>query len=198
RTRLPADRKTPATPGRRASPVPGGRTPAARDGRTSATSNGRTLLAPDSQMPATPGGRASAVPGSRTPVTPDGRVLGVLGVLPSDVARPATAVAGLLATARETAAAGGTAEDVLWAVGDASGLAGAWLAASLHGGPAGAAADRDLDAMVALFDAAARFCDRLPGEGPLGFLDHLAGQQIPGDTLAAQAPPGDAVRVLTA
>ena len=31
-------------------------------------------------------------------------------------------------------------------------------------GPAGAAADRDLDAVVQLFDAAARFTDRLPGE----------------------------------
>ena len=34
--------------------------------------------------------------------------------------------------------------------------------------PAGAAADRDLDAVVALFDAAARFVDRLPGAGPDG------------------------------
>jgi len=122
---------------------------------------------------------------------------GLPTVLPADVAAPAARVAGLLATARE-AAAEDAAEDVLWAVWAASGLAGTWLAASLRGGSVGAAADRDLDAMVALFDAAARFCDRLPGEGTLGFLDHLAAQQIPGDTLAAQAPPGDAVRVLTA
>jgi superfamily I DNA/RNA helicase/RecB family exonuclease len=121
----------------------------------------------------------------------------LLAVLPEQVAAPAVAVAGLLATARE-AAADGTAEDVLWAVWSASAPAAGWPAASLRGGSAGAAADRDLDAMVALFDAAARFCDRLPGEGTLGFLDHLGGQQIPGDTLAAQAPPGDAVRVLTA
>jgi superfamily I DNA/RNA helicase/RecB family exonuclease len=121
----------------------------------------------------------------------------LLATVPAEVAAPAVAVAELLETAR-AAAADGTAEDVLWAVWTASGPAGSWPAASLRGGSVGAAADRDLDAMVALFDAAARFCDRLPGEGTLGFLDHLAGQQIPGDTLAAQAPPGDAVRVLTA
>jgi hypothetical protein len=38
---------------------------------------------------------------------------------------------------------------------------------------------------VALFDTAARFCDRLPGAGPEVFLDHLLGQQIP-----ATSPPG--------
>jgi superfamily I DNA/RNA helicase/RecB family exonuclease len=121
----------------------------------------------------------------------------VLGTLPEQVSAPAATVAGLLATARG-AAAEGTAEDVLWATWAASGLAETWLAASLRGGTAGAAADRDLDAVVALFDAAAKFVDRLPAEGTVGFLDHLAGQQIPGSTLAAQAPTGDTVRILTA
>jgi superfamily I DNA/RNA helicase/RecB family exonuclease len=121
----------------------------------------------------------------------------LLSMLPERVARAAVTIADLLDLARDTAAAG-TAEDVLWAVWSASGLAGSWLAASLRGGPVGAAADRDLDAVVALFDAAAKFVDRLPAEGTLGFLDHLGGQQIPGDTLAAQSPVGDAVRILTA
>jgi superfamily I DNA/RNA helicase/RecB family exonuclease len=121
----------------------------------------------------------------------------VLTTLPERVAAPALAITDLLATARETAARG-SAEDVLWAVWSACGLAGSWLAASLRGGSAGAAADRDLDAVVALFEAAATFVDRLPAAGTLGFLDHLGGQQIPGDTLAAQSPAGDAVRILTA
>jgi superfamily I DNA/RNA helicase/RecB family exonuclease len=121
----------------------------------------------------------------------------LLGVLPERVAGPAIKVAELLDLARDTAATG-TAEDVLWAVWSASGLAGTWLTASLRGGSAGAAADRDLDAVVALFDSAAKFVDRLPAEGTLGFLDHLGGQQIPGDTLAAQSPTGNAVRILTA
>jgi superfamily I DNA/RNA helicase/RecB family exonuclease len=121
-----------------------------------------------------------------------------LAVLPEQVAEPAVRVAGLLAAVRAEQQAGGTAEDVLWAAWSASGLAAAWQRASLRGGPAGAAADRDLDAVVALFDAAAAFTDRLPGAGALAFLDRLAGQQIPGDTLSARAPAGEAVQVLTA
>jgi superfamily I DNA/RNA helicase/RecB family exonuclease len=114
-------------------------------------------------------------------------------------ARPAARVARLLQAASETqASAGASVEDVLWAVWEASGLSGRWERASLEGGPAGAAADRDLDAVVALFETAARFCDRLPGAGSEVFLAHLTGQEIPADSLAARAPSGDAVAVLTA
>jgi superfamily I DNA/RNA helicase/RecB family exonuclease len=123
-------------------------------------------------------------------------------------AAPAQEVARLLATAGEAAARpGATAEDVLWAVWRASGLAERWAAASgAVAGGAGAvrdqrraaAADRDLDAIVVLFDAAARFTDRLPGARTELFLDHVQGQQLPADTLAPSADRGDAVRLLTA
>ncbi|MEO3793675.1 ATP-dependent DNA helicase [Nonomuraea sp. B10E15] len=114
------------------------------------------------------------------------------------IALPAERVAGLLATAREAAQQEGTAEDLLWAVWQSSGLAARWTDMSLAGGPRGAQADRDLDAVVALFDHAARFVDRMPKAGPEVFIDDLAAQEIPGDTLADRAPDGDAVRVLTA
>jgi len=106
-------------------------------------------------------------------------------------------VAALLEAARQ-AATNGTAHDVLWAVWNASGLARQWQQASAAGGSRGAAADADLDAVVALFDAAARFTARLPQGSPRLFLDSLAGQEIAGDTLAQRAPQGDAVAVLTA
>ena len=48
------------------------------------------------------------------------------------------------------------------------------------GGPVGAAADRDLDAVLALFDAAARYADRLPGADVAAFVEYLADQQLPG------------------
>jgi superfamily I DNA/RNA helicase len=115
------------------------------------------------------------------------------------ITAPARRIAALLEVARSAAGEpGASAEDVLWAVWSASGLAAEWEAASRSGGVAGAAADRDLDAIVALFEAAARHVDRLPAAGPGAFVDHLAGQQIPGDTLAPHAPFGDAVRILTA
>jgi superfamily I DNA/RNA helicase/RecB family exonuclease len=122
-----------------------------------------------------------------------------LVMLDSSAARPAQRVAELLAHARKAAAEpGATAESVLWAVWSHTRLATRWERASLEGGQAGEAADRDLDAVVALFEAAARFCDRLPAAGPEVFLDHLLGQQIPGEDLAPRAPTTDAVQVLTA
>jgi len=121
-----------------------------------------------------------------------------LHAVPDSVAGPARRVAGLLATARVAIAAGGNAEDVLWAVWDASGLAPQWQRASAAGGPAGAAADRDLDAVLALFDKAAHFADTMPPGAPGLFADSLAGQEIVGDTLAERAVRDDCVRVLTA
>ena len=70
-------------------------------------------------------------------------------------------MAALLEVAR-AANRDGTPHEVLWAVWAASGLAVEWEQASAAGGPRGALADSDLDAVVALFDAAARFTDRLP------------------------------------
>jgi superfamily I DNA/RNA helicase/RecB family exonuclease len=113
--------------------------------------------------------------------------------------RPARAIGGLLATARDVAARPeSTVEDVLWAVWSTSGLGGRWAAASARGGPLGEAADRDLDAVVALFDTAARFVDRLPGARTSVFLDHVFGQDLPSDTMAPVADRGEAVRILTA
>ncbi|SEF84948.1 Superfamily I DNA or RNA helicase [Thermomonospora echinospora] len=110
------------------------------------------------------------------------------------VRAPAERVARLIETARQ----GGTAEEVLWAVWQASGLADVLLEQSAKGGTRGAAADRDLDAVVVLFEQAARFVDRMPQAGPELFVDDIAGQEIAGDTLAEQAPEGEAVRILTA
>ena len=81
---------------------------------------------------------------------------------------PARRVAAVLAAGRLALAHDGTAEDVLWAMWQRSGLAGRWARASAAGGPSGAVADRDLDAVVALFDAAAGFVDRLPSADVAG------------------------------
>ncbi|MBV9160470.1 MAG: ATP-dependent helicase [Pseudonocardiales bacterium] len=118
-------------------------------------------------------------------------------------AAPARRLASLLSAAARAARRGDSAEEVLWQVWQASGLAQRWAATAARGGPAGVQADRDLDAVVALFDAAARYADRLPGAdggpaGVLGFCDYLTDQQIAGDSLAARSPQGESVTVLTA
>jgi superfamily I DNA/RNA helicase/RecB family exonuclease len=122
----------------------------------------------------------------------------LVGIEPRTAA-PARRVARVLHAGRTAASdPSATAEGVLWEIWRAAGLAERLSALALSGGPASASADRDLDAVVALFDVAARFADRLPKAGPTVFLDHLLGQQIPGDTLAPQAPTADGVRLMTA
>ncbi|MEU8202627.1 UvrD-helicase domain-containing protein [Streptosporangium sp. NPDC049046] len=114
------------------------------------------------------------------------------------IAQPAERLAGLISAATEAVRKGGTAEDVLWAVWQATGLARKWTDVSLRGGVRGLMADRDLDAVVALFDHTARFVDRLPHAGVDVFVEDLVAQEIPGDSLAERAPDGDTVRILTA
>ncbi len=121
-----------------------------------------------------------------------------LAAIERRTAAPALRVARVLAAAREAVATGASAETALWAVWKACALERRWSELALSGGLGSAAADRDLDAVVALFDAAARFADRLPKAGPEVFLDHLLGQQIPGDTLAPRAPEGSGVHLMTA
>ena len=122
-----------------------------------------------------------------------------LPTLPARDTTPLRKVAELLGLARSADRDGASAEEVLWRVWQASGLAGRWAAASTRPGPAGAQADRDLDAVVALFDAAARYTDRLPGGGDIaGFAQYVADQRFSGDSLAPRAPQGEAVGVLTA
>jgi superfamily I DNA/RNA helicase/RecB family exonuclease len=122
----------------------------------------------------------------------------LLESLPEHIARPARRVAAVLDAGRVALAKDGTAEDVLWAMWQRSGLAVRWARASAAGGPSGAVADRDLDAVVALFDAAAGFVDRLPSADVRAFVAHLAAQELPGDTGAARAVAGETVRLLTA
>jgi superfamily I DNA/RNA helicase/RecB family exonuclease len=121
-----------------------------------------------------------------------------VAVLPEHVRWPMHRVASVIAAGLDAARSSGSPEDVLWAVWRASGLARKWEQASRAGGTAGAAADRDLDAIVELFDAAARYTDRLPHESIAGFAAHLAAQQIPGDTLSPARRDDEAVAVLTA
>ncbi|WP_029252306.1 PD-(D/E)XK nuclease family protein [Paraoerskovia marina] len=118
--------------------------------------------------------------------------------LPSSVRRPAAAVAHALAATRAAAEdPDADAQSVLWAAWDAAGLAERWRATALAGGPGGARADRDLDAVLGVFRAAESFVDRMPGSRPEAFVTYLRSQDIPADSLAASAADGSAVAALT-
>lgn len=111
---------------------------------------------------------------------------------------PLNRVRTVLTAARAPLEAGLGVEEVLWAAWTASGVQRRWVGAARRGGTAGAQADRDLDAVVALFDAAARYVDRLPAASVAGFVDYLAEQEIAGDLGPTGAPQPEAVTVLTA
>ena len=120
--------------------------------------------------------------------------LGSLGI----EGRSARRVARMIqAGRRATTEPGANAETVLWALWHSTGLAGSWTAAALSGGLVGARADRDLDAMMALFHTAERYVDQMPGSGPEQFLEYLLNQELPMDTLAARAQVDDAVELMT-
>ena len=121
-----------------------------------------------------------------------------LAALPAFETAPLRRVGALLAAAGSAIRDGAGAEQVLWRIWQATNLEQRWTDASALGGPVGMAADRDLDAVLALFDSAARHADRLPGAAVSAFVEYLADQQLPGDTLAARAPDADAVALLTA
>ncbi|CAL9522373.1 ATP-dependent DNA helicase Rep [Streptomyces sp. enrichment culture] len=113
-------------------------------------------------------------------------------------ARGAQRLGALLRTARERLAAGGTAEEALWDLWQGTPWPGRLERAARRGGAAGRNADRDLDAVCALFATAARAEERTGGRGALNFLEEIEAQDIAADTLTRRALRPEAVRLMTA
>ncbi|GAB3545347.1 ATP-dependent DNA helicase [Arthrobacter tumbae] len=112
--------------------------------------------------------------------------------------RPARRLHAMLSAGREALQdEASTPETVLWAVWSASRLSSRWEEAAVQQGVSAARADRDLDAVVALFQTAERYVDQMPGAPTTGFLEYLLSQELPMDTLAARAQKGAAVAVMT-
>lgn len=93
---------------------------------------------------------------------------------------------------------GATVEELLWRLWDGTGWPDRLRSAVGRGGLAARLAHRDLDAIVALFDAASRAEGQRGHTGPASFLATLRAQQIPADTLAERGVRDDVVRLLTA
>lgn len=113
-------------------------------------------------------------------------------------ARGAQRLGELLRRARECLAGGGTAEDALWELWDGTPWPRRLEWSARRGGAAGRNADRDLDAVCALFAAAARAEERTGGRGALNFLEETEAEDIAADTLTRRAVRPDAVRLMTA
>ncbi|MER6820641.1 ATP-dependent DNA helicase [Streptomyces cellulosae] len=113
-------------------------------------------------------------------------------------ARGAQRLGALLRRARECLAGGGTAEEALWELWDGTPWPQRLERAARRGGAAGRNADRDLDAVCALFATAARAEERTGGRGALNFLEEIEAEDIAADTLTRRAARPDAVRLMTA
>ena len=113
-------------------------------------------------------------------------------------ARRAGRFARTVATVRAQREQGATAHELLWTVWDGSGLARAWAQAARGSGPAAEQADRDLDAVVALFQAAKRFGERqdAAAEDPMTFIRGILDSDVAEDRLESTTGTG-AVTVLT-
>lgn len=123
----------------------------------------------------------------------------LVGGLTDVEAAPLRRVRAVVAAIRAAVGpAGRRVEDGLWAGWCATKLERRWVAASARGGPLGVQADRDMDSVVALFDAAAAYVDALPRGTLDGFVDYVTDQEIPvGDGRRSAVTP-DAVRILSA
>ena len=95
------------------------------------------------------------------------------------------------------------ADDLLWAIWDNAitaeqiKVATAWRNQALRPGIGGAAADRDLDAMMQLFESAGRYSERFPLSGPGAFIAEIATEDIAGDVITAKGVRPDFVEILT-
>lgn len=107
-------------------------------------------------------------------------------------------IRGVLSAGREALRTGAAVEEVLWEVWQATGLDTRLQAAALRGGAAGSQADRDLDAMMALFDAAGDYAERRPSASLESFILHITEQELPTGVRDRRSALPDAVEILTA
>ncbi|WP_405408320.1 ATP-dependent helicase [Streptomyces sp. NBC_01124] len=113
-------------------------------------------------------------------------------------ARGAQRLGALLRKARQRLAGGGSAEEALWDLWNGTPWPSRLERSARRGGAAGRNADRDLDAVCALFATAARAEERTGGRGALNFLEQIDAEDIAADTLTRRAVRPDAVRLMTA
>lgn len=122
----------------------------------------------------------------------------LLDKLTSAAAAAARTLTSLLDSATAALESGAGVEEVLWRLWHGTDWGPRLRAAVDRGGAAARRAHRDLDAICALFDLAAKTEDQRGHTSAATFLDQVEAQQIPGDTLADKGQHGAAVRLLTA
>lgn len=111
-------------------------------------------------------------------------------------ARRAAQLARTLAHLVDELGRGATAHELLWAAWDRSGLERSWSEIARGNGPLAEQAGRDLDALVALFQAAKRFVERSLDADPRVFVRSILDSDVAEDRLTAPVRE-DTVQILT-
>ncbi|WP_228484785.1 ATP-dependent helicase [Microbacterium cremeum] len=111
-------------------------------------------------------------------------------------ARRAASLAHTVAALREGLDRGATVHELLWTAWDRSGLQRTWTELAHGTGPLADQANRDLDALVALFQAAKRFVERSLDADPRVFVRSILDTGVAEDRLDAPTRD-DSVRILT-
>lgn len=111
-------------------------------------------------------------------------------------ARRAAELARTLAALREEFARGATAHELLWTAWERSRVERTWAELARGSGPLADQANRDLDAVVGVFQAAKRFVERSLDADPRVFVRSILDSDVAEDRLDAPERD-DVVRVLT-
>jgi superfamily I DNA/RNA helicase/RecB family exonuclease len=126
------------------------------------------------------------------------------GEISIEAAEPLQRIHQLLSRARKVLRRTNTqGEDLLWEIWSNAltindeRLSESWRRQALRGGARGAASDRDLDAMMELFEAARRFAERFPHSGAGSFIQQITQEDILGDVITAKGQRTDVVEILT-
>jgi superfamily I DNA/RNA helicase/RecB family exonuclease len=122
----------------------------------------------------------------------------LLDDIPAPLTGHARQLAQTLATLHKGASSGESAHELLWSIWDDSRWSDRLLSEAAGSGQEAAEAHRALDAVVVLFDLAARSHERSPHGDLATFLAEIGAQEIPGAPLSDAGVRGQGVRVMTA
>jgi superfamily I DNA/RNA helicase len=109
----------------------------------------------------------------------------------------------LLKSARKALKGSRDITDLLWAIWESavnyegSKISYVWRERALAGGARGAQADRDLDAVIQLFESARRFTERNVGSSPALFISQLMDERIVSDSITSSASREEVVTIKT-
>jgi len=123
--------------------------------------------------------------------------------LPWEEIAPLKRINDLINAAKKSLRTSQDISDLLWAMWEKAvdyqgrSIATVWRERAFTGSKKGAIADRDLDAVIQLFETARRFTERNQGAKPQLFIDQILGERILSDAITTSAQREEVVSIVT-